>query len=127
MAMNLTRTDKETLREIKQQLVKELGNDLDSLILYGSLARRDLHSESDIDILMILEDKNLEDKAFGKIYDIDLKNSTYTTLFTATTQEIEQYLRSGSPFLEEIFKEGEILYDNGTWEKIRGNLTRAKN
>jgi predicted nucleotidyltransferase len=123
--MNLNRNDKETLRDIKQQLVKELGNNLDTLISFGSIARREFHSESDIDILMIIEDKKVEDKALDEIYDIDLKNSTFTTVFAATTKEIEQSLRSGSPFLENVLKEGGVLYDNGTWEKIRGNTAKT--
>jgi predicted nucleotidyltransferase len=117
--MNLNRNDKETSREIKQQLEKDLGKSLVSLISYGSVARRELHSESDIDILLILEDKRMEDRALDKIFDIDQKNGTSTSVFTTTVGEIEQSLKSGSPFLVSVLKEGGVLYDNGTWERIR--------
>ncbi len=123
--MNLTRNYKETLRDLKEKLVRELrelGNGLDSLILYGSVARRDFHPESDIDILVILEDKKLEEKASDISYEIDLKNNTFTTMFLSTPEEIERYLRRGSPFLENVLREGKVLYDNGTWERVRGSL-----
>ena len=123
--MDLTRNYQLTLKELKDRLIKELGSSLDSLVLYGSIARQDYHAESDIDILLILEDKTLEEAAFGIAYDIDLKNSTFTTLFTVTPEEIKRYQERGSPFLDNVSEEGKILYDNGTWEKLRRSLIRA--
>ncbi len=117
--MDLNRNGNETLKEIKQQLETELGKSLVSLISYGKIAQRDFHSDSDVDILLVLEDKKVEDRALDKIFDIDDKNDTSTSVFATTPKEIEQSLKFGSPFLESVLKEGGVVYDNGTWEKIR--------
>jgi predicted nucleotidyltransferase len=118
--MDLGWNKKETLNEIKQQLETELGKSLVSLISYSSIAQREFHSDSDIDILLVLEDKKVQDRALDKIFDIDEKNETNTSVFATTPREIEQSLKSGSPFLENLLKEGGVIYDNGAWEKIRG-------
>jgi predicted nucleotidyltransferase len=123
--LDLTRNYQLTLKELKDSLVKELGENLDSLVLYGSIARQDFHTESDIDILLILENKKMEEAAFEIAYKIDLKNGTFTAFFTATPGEIGKYRERGSPFLDNVSAEGKILYDNGTWEKLRGSLVGA--
>jgi predicted nucleotidyltransferase len=56
ITLNLINNYKLTLNDLKERLVKELGDELDSLVLYGSVARGDYGRESDIDILVILED-----------------------------------------------------------------------
>lgn len=124
-AIDLTKNYKKTLRELRDGLLRELGNSLDSLVLYGSVARKDFHHESDIDVLLVVENRKLGEKALDIRYEIDLKNGTFTTVFLATPQELEGYLRRGSPFLENVIEEGEVLYDNGTWERIRGSLARS--
>jgi predicted nucleotidyltransferase len=125
IALNLTKNYKLTLKDLKERLIKELGEKLDSLVLYGSVARGDYGRESDIDILVILKDKKLEDIASDIRYDIDIKNSTVTTFFLCTPPEIEKIIQQGFPFINNVLKEGKIIYDNGTWERLRHSFARA--
>jgi uncharacterized protein len=122
---NLTKNYKLTLKELKERLVKALGEKLDSLVLYGSVARGDYGRESDIDILIILEDKKLEDMASDIRYDIDVKNGTVTTFFLCMRPEIEKIIQQGFPFITNVLKEGKVIYDNGTWERLRHSITGA--
>jgi predicted nucleotidyltransferase len=46
---------KPILKEYRQRLSKILGNDLDSVVLYGSQARGKAGSGSDIDVLCIMK------------------------------------------------------------------------
>lgn len=95
--------------------------------MYGSIAHQDSHNKSDIDILLNLEDKKREEAASDIAYDIDLKNGTFTTFFTATPGEIGRYQARGSPFLDNVSAEGKILYDNETWENFaEASLARAE-
>ena len=123
--LNLTKNYKLTLKDLKERLVRELGDKLDSLILYGSVARGDYGRESDIDILVILEDKKLEDKISDIRYDVDIKNNTVTTFFICTPHEIEKIIQQGFPFINNVVKEGKVIYDNGTWERLRRGFVRA--
>jgi hypothetical protein len=123
--LNLTKNYKLTLKDLNERLVKELGDKLDSIILYGSIARGDYGLESDIDILVILENKKLEDKTSDIRYDIDVKNSTVTTFFISTPHEIEKIIQQGFPFINNVLKEGKVIYDNGTWERLRRGFVRA--
>jgi uncharacterized protein len=116
---NLTKNYKLTLKELKERLVKELGEKLDSLVLYGSVARGDYGRESDIDILVILKYKKLADMASDIRYDLDIKNSTVTTFFICTPREMEKIVQQGFPFINNVLKEGKVIYDIGTWERLR--------
>jgi len=115
---------KKTIEELKRKLVSELGDRIDSIILYGSVARNEAREESDIDILVITKDKDI--KIYDKISkirtDIDLDNNTLTSLLSLSRRELERYIKLGSPFIESVIEEGVILYDNGNFEKLRKSI-----
>lgn len=123
--LNLTKNYRVTLRDLKEKLIDELGDKLDSLILYGSVARGDFGPESDIDILMILDDSNLRDKVFGIAYDVDIKNDTVTVISIYTMSEVERNIKIGSPFFRNVLREGKVIYDNGTWTRLHRSPVNA--
>lgn len=60
----LTASELATLSgELKQALISLYGARFDRLILYGSYARGDFHTESDVDFLVVLRDSDVR---FGK-------------------------------------------------------------
>lgn len=83
MPIDLARNYRKTLAELTESLRRELGDSLESVVLYGSFARGDFHDEGDIDALLIVNDKKLGDKASDLRYDIDLRNGTFTSIFLA--------------------------------------------
>jgi uncharacterized protein len=119
ITLDLTKNYKSTLIDLKERLLRELEDNLDSLVLYGSVARGDYGRESDIDILVILQDKNMLEKVSDIRYDVDTKNDTVTTFFTVTPSEIERIVQKGFPFIKNVLKEGQVIYDNGFWERLR--------
>jgi uncharacterized protein len=125
ITLNLTKNYKSTLKDLKERLVEELSDKLDSIILYGSIARGDFGSESDIDLLLILEDKKLMEKAYEIGYNVDIKNNTVTSISIYSSQEIRKNIELGSPFVKNVITEGKIIHDNGTWKKLRSGLVRA--
>jgi predicted nucleotidyltransferase len=115
-----------TIDELKKS-VSELGLPIDSLILYGSAARGEYKGiDSDIDILVISEDKtnSTYEKILRIASDIDLKNSTATSLVYFSREEFER-IAPISPFLETVAQEGITLYDNGTFERFRAGLVKV--
>lgn len=112
------------ITHLKKRLVEELQDKIESIVLYGSVARNETHEDSDIDILIVTREDNRElyDRISKIRTRIDLDNNTLTTLVQMSRDELEQYLKLGSPFMESVLKEGVILYDSGFFEKIRGSL-----
>ncbi|MGQ9469807.1 MAG: nucleotidyltransferase domain-containing protein [Nitrososphaerales archaeon] len=117
-----------TVEELKERITSELGDSIDSLVLYGSAARGEYKGiDSDIDILVIAKDDAIS--TYNKIRriatEIDLRNSTATTLVYLSRKEFKRNFRLNSPFLEEVAKEGIVLYDNGTFERFRESLVKV--
>lgn len=110
--------------QLKDKLVKELGDKIESIVLYGSVAKNTAHEDSDIDILIVTrdEDKRLYDRISKIRTKIDLDNNTVTTLVNVSSEEVERYAKLGSPFIKSVAQEGVILYDKGIFKKVRGSL-----
>jgi uncharacterized protein len=122
---NLTKNYKLTLKNLKERLVNEIGDKFDSIILYGSVARGDFGKESDIDLLLISEDKMLIEKAYEIGYNVDIKNNSVTSILIYSPEEISKNIELGSPFTNNVISEGKIIYDNGTWKRLRRSLIKA--
>ncbi|MBS7250380.1 MAG: nucleotidyltransferase domain-containing protein [Candidatus Freyarchaeota archaeon] len=115
---------KKIAEELKERIISELGDKIDSIILYGSVARGEAKRESDIDILIVAhnDDKEVYDKISKIRTSIDLDNNTLTSLVYLSRKELKRYSKLGSPFIESIASEGVILYDNGTFKGISKGL-----
>lgn len=110
--------------ELKNRLIKELGEHIESIVLYGSVAKRKTHEDSDIDVLIVTQnyDKELFDKISKIRTRIDLDNNTLTSLFYVSREELERYVKLGSPFIKSVAKEDVILHDRGTFKKTCESL-----
>ncbi|MBI2184254.1 MAG: nucleotidyltransferase domain-containing protein [Thaumarchaeota archaeon] len=125
--MKTTPSHQRTIAALKERVLSELRNSIDSLILYGSAARGEYRGiDSDIDILLIAEDRTklTYEKARKIATEIDLENATATTLVHLSRKEFEQNIKR-SPFLQNVLEEGVVLYDNGTFERFRESLLKA--
>jgi predicted nucleotidyltransferase len=72
---------KNALNELKRGLVEELKDGIKSIVLYGSVARKEANEESNIDIFVILKDNSLYTKVSDIAYKVDLKNGSATSIF----------------------------------------------
>ena len=100
--------------EILQRAKKEYGSKLDSVILYGSYARNEADDESDVDI-MILVDEDRE-KLLAQRYnwncfgtDLDLKYGVLTSMKLQDTKSFYEW-REVLPFYRNVLNEGVRLY-----------------
>ena len=82
------------------------------VILFGSRARGDCVESSDIDLIVITE----TDKPFIK----RLRDSAYiipdagVDILIYTPDEIRDFLEKGSTFVENVLREGKVLYEKGS-------------
>jgi len=113
-----------TVEQLRNRLVRELGDKIDSIVLYGSVAKNTANEESDIDVLVVARDDEigLYDKISKIRTQVDLENNTLTALVYVTCEEIEHYVKLGSPFMKNVSEEGVILYDRGVFKKLRGSI-----
>ena len=86
---------------------------LNSVILYGSYARGDFDSESDIDIMIIAdilpeEINQYTSQLRDQIYQFELENDCVISLCVVSKSIFERY-KNIVPFYQNVLKEGEPL------------------
>lgn len=109
-------------------ILKKFTNDLASeknivkIIAFGSRIRGDFHEDSDLDLLIILTNKNrrLKNKIYDKAYNYELKNDIPFSVIILSKYEYDFNEKMGSPFIKNIMKEGVVLYGN---KRSRKNST----
>lgn len=108
--------DKKILEEYVQGLNNIIGEDLESVILYGPYARGEQNKDgeiSDIDIMILVKlnekkIKKIEEKIIDYTYDLDLK---YDVLLSPIIESITNYNKMVSyiHFYKNVKKEGIFL------------------
>lgn len=106
----LTEEEKSILNKCKKA-VKEI-DDSAEIILYGSRARGDAKTESDYDLLILVDgDVNLEkeDILCRQLYPIELESGKTISAFVFNHQNWNAPLNRAVPFYKNIDREGIIL------------------
>jgi len=98
--------------EIKEKLYSHFGTKLVKVILFGSFARGDYESDSDVDILLVVNDYYLQahDEYLSELT-ISLLNKT--DLYFAFYTESEKFFDENKyrlPFLKNVVEEGKVIY-----------------
>ena len=116
----------ETLRAAAEDFARRvrtaLGDRVDSIVLYGSVARGEAGPDSDVDVLVV----GSADVGIGReVRNIqsDQAHETGYKFFVETTaygrSEFLKYGRLGSPLIMNILEDGVVLYDAGVFSKMR--------
>lgn len=118
-----------TARRFAETLKHRLGDKLHSVVLYGSVAKGTAHDQSDIDLLVVADEPNKAFDVTGDVaYELDFRQGfqTFTTPLELSPQQLEDYLRSGDPFLERVLREGRVVYDDGTLARLQRRVVAAR-
>lgn len=98
------------LEETRNELTSLFGSKLLNVVLYGSYARGDFDSESDIDVMALVEMEKIELQKYRRIVstlanEIDLK---YNVLLSIKLQDNESFIKyqDALPFYQNVIKEG---------------------
>jgi len=102
---------KKILNIFKTQLGEIYKNRLGKLILFGSQARNDAEEGSDIDVLIILKDKEINAvQEIRKITDLVSSLSLeFNEVISCVFVSEKRYLNEKSPLILNVRKEGIIL------------------
>lgn len=100
------------LPEIENKIRELFGEKVSKIILFGSYARGDFDSESDVDIMVIVDDENLDIYRKKRIeltnYFLD-KEGILISIIIEKSVIIDKY-KNYSTFLINVVKEGSIIY-----------------
>jgi predicted nucleotidyltransferase len=95
------------LKELKSGLQSIYGKKLAEIILYGSYARGDKTSQSDIDILVVLNGKIKAGKEIDRMINIiNELNLKHNSLISVIPVSLDEYESIKSPLILNIKREG---------------------
>lgn len=106
------------LSDVKEEILRLFGDKLRQLILYGSYARDEQDPESDIDIMILVDENESTLRKYNyKIADImtdlSLKHDTFVSLTEETYNRYNEYL-DVLPYFRNIYDEGVEIYGKKT-------------
>jgi predicted nucleotidyltransferase len=106
------------LDEVKEELIKIFGDKLRHLILYGSYARNEQDPESDIDIMILVEESEEALRKYRYIVsdvmaELSLKHDKLISLIEIPYTRYNEYL-DVLPFYRNVYDEGIEIYGRKT-------------
>ncbi len=94
---------------LAELLPRLIDGDTERIVLFGSTARGDVGSTSDLDLLVVRRDSRPPRERVNDLYR-RLQPTIALDLLVYTPEELEAAERSSS-FLRSALREGEVLYD----------------
>ncbi len=108
----------QTIQGLMEQYIAEIrkifGDHVRQIILYGSYARGDYRSDSDIDIMILLDISDLEIKTYGSklsymTFDFNMDHDLDIKPIVKSEEHFKQWVKV-YPFYANVQKEGEIFH-----------------
>jgi len=110
-ALNTEKITPNLVQYIVDKIVREIQPE--KIILFGSYARGDFSSDSDLDLFIVVEDGRESSRLIRRKIDTLLWGRRFAVdLVVRKEKEIERNFRAKNPFyIHHIFKDGKVLYD----------------
>lgn len=104
---------REILKKVDDRMTEIFKDKLRDVILYGSYARNENTSESDIDVMVLVDEdeykiREYEDTITDIMVDLSLEYRVVVSIYTQNVQDYEKQVNV-LPFLMNIHKEGIII------------------
>ncbi len=101
--------DEAKLQEIVRRLVEAL--DPDKIILFGSRARGDIHTQSDVDLLIIKPSTEPRHRRAGEAYRALIGIGVPTDILCYTPEEVDEWSEVKYHVATRATREGRVLYE----------------
>ena len=118
--------------EFSAKLQQELGDLLKGVILFGSAVRGDNQAESDIDVLLLLNNLDIvfsDEVISGLRVIIENAASSVSEKFHITNMHLSEfwdYVKQGDPIIVNMLREGKPIYDAGFFRPVQTLLDEGK-
>ena len=137
----LTKEEKEKIKKrifgkaeiFKKEILKKYKDLIKTVFVFGSYLRDDFTKESDLDILILLDDTKMlitaefKNKVTQDAYEIAKKTDPLLHVQPAwTVTEFWEMVRLSHPLLHTVLRDGWALYDEGFFIPIKKLLERGK-
>jgi predicted nucleotidyltransferase len=100
------------LSELEERLIEVFNNRLKKVILFGSYAKGNNDNESDIDIMLLVDEKDLkkyDDVILDLTVDLSIKYAILPSIFLENPENFLEY-KNYRPLFRDIYEEGIELY-----------------
>lgn len=100
------------LKSMSEEIYKIYGDILDKVVIYGSYSRGEETQESDVDIAMILNDKEtsqMHDEMTDIVVDYEIEHDKTLSVITINKDEYSLWKRT-LPFYKNLDKEGVVIW-----------------
>lgn len=98
------------LEELRHALSARFGGRLREVVLFGSHARGEAHEESDVDVLVVVDDLTESERSvvFGLAYDVDAAQPEWLGLspLAYSTEQVAELHRREKLLFRDIAREG---------------------
>lgn len=111
-------------QEFAGRVRQRLGEGVHSVVLYGSVARGTADQGSDIDVLVLSDNgEDLREELADVSEGLDFENefATFVIATCFTPDRLKELATGGFPIAQHVLTEGVVLYDDGTFERLRKN------
>ncbi len=107
--------ERRTLDRLVELIRDEFGERLEAVWLYGSRARGERHEESDVDVMVVVDERSEADsrRAHRLARQATETEETWSTLLSVRVRDrgwIEDRRQIGSFFLQEVERDRVVLY-----------------
>ena len=100
------------LREVTQKVIQAFRPK--TIILFGSYAYGKPTSDSDLDLLIVMESRDRAAERIRKVSDLFDPRPLPMDFIVLTPGEVRHRLSGFDPFLEEVLEKGQMLYGSET-------------
>jgi len=108
----------ECLRDFVNQALAEKGDEIEFIVLYGSMAKGNWSQESDYDVLIGLRiDDNK--RFIDRLYDYSLMSRGPIEVFVYSKSDIKLMFETFHLTLLEALNDGIVIYDRGGWANMQ--------
>ncbi len=110
----MTKSMQNLITEYVEAIKKIYGDHVRQVILFGSYARGDFHSDSDVDIMILADISDMELKTYAQqlshmTYDFNLDHELDIKPIAKSEAHFKKWVEN-YPFYSNVYKEGVVLY-----------------
>ena len=116
---------KNSLANFLRKIFEEKGDKIQSIVLFGSVARGEYTIYSDIDLLVIVSEEHSSFK--DRLYEYSKYSDGWVEALVYTTREVDEMFRNFNPIILDALYYGLVIYDKGFWKTLTKDFKNLLN